>query len=612
MKMIEHEIMEKNKGLSKIFTVSKIITDINPWNKKIFFYDRKPLTIHRNALISKGDSIEELKGKLYILGDKDKFQIKPKFLSKRTKKINSIRLKIHIREIDSEVEWNKYLDLQKYHYLPVSGFPREVTLIASIKEFGKNVYIGYITISLPPLMNKARHEILNRPFTHPLLDINWDKWDMDAIKNNINRIVSISRILIHPEYRSAGLSSILISSAKKYCKSRWHLAGKKPVFIEITAALLLFSPFPCKSGLKYAGNTLGNINRVYQDVKYLLNGKPHIPSGIKAMQNNYLNKFRDKCEKFGFTVEEGLKLLEDVDSDLYYRDNYNFYKDLVRLPKGVYVGGLDEYSIKYINQFKRGDNHNKFINKTNNILNMKQLKIRMNNLSFSYKRNYVLTERVKMIHEIFGDPGKEHDHEILKDFTYEISSGEIVGICGPSGGGKTSILNLIAGKVNSYSGNIQCDNDQILDIRDIKLSDNSIIDDLKGETTEIINVLNNIGLFDALTYVKPYSKLSEGQKFRIKLGHLFISDKKIWIIDEFCTGIDPLTTSIIIKNIKKVVKNRNIILIVATANPSIIKLLSPDKIFWKGLDPELIVFNNSEFTQHFEESLYRIFSEDYE
>src|SRR3989338_4446040 len=51
-----------------------------------------------------------------------------------------------------------------------------------------------------------------------------------------------------------------------------------------------------------------------------------------------------------------------------------------------------------------------------------------------------------------------HQVEIFKNFNLEISRGEFVGIFGPNGCGKTTLLNLISGLDKDFSGKISFDN----------------------------------------------------------------------------------------------------------------------------------------------------------
>ena len=54
-----------------------------------------------------------------------------------------------------------------------------------------------------------------------------------------------------------------------------------------------------------------------------------------------------------------------------------------------------------------------------------------------------------------------HEREVLNNVTFEIKKGEVIGVAGSSGSGKTTIADLILGLINPTKGVIQID-DQIL------------------------------------------------------------------------------------------------------------------------------------------------------
>ena len=87
-------------------------------------------------------------------------------------------------------------------------------------------------------MVKPRHLLFDRPFNHPTRPVSWEEWKIEAIKNNVNLIVRIGRVVTSPEFRGLGAAKILIRAAKEFAITRWQIAGRRPLFMEISAEML--------------------------------------------------------------------------------------------------------------------------------------------------------------------------------------------------------------------------------------------------------------------------------------------------------------------------------------------------------------------------------------
>ena len=59
--------------------------------------------------------------------------------------------------------------------------------------------------------------------------------------------------------------------------------------------------------------------------------------------------------------------------------------------------------------------------------------------------------KVKDLKKSYGD------HQVLNGISYEIPEGKIVGLLGPNGCGKTSMIKSIVGLINDYEGEILID-----------------------------------------------------------------------------------------------------------------------------------------------------------
>lgn len=160
------------------------------------------------------------------------------------------------------------------------------------------------------------------------------------------------------------------------------------------------------------------------------------------------------------------------------------------------------------------------------------------------------------------------DKEVLKGVNLQIHSGEIFGLLGPSGAGKTTIIKILTGQIRSYEGSsiILGNNTKNLNSTVYKkigmMMDNfglyerlSCYDNLSLfariydiPRTRISWVLKQVGLEDAQK--SPVSKLSKGMRGRLALARAVMNEPDILFLDEPTSGLDPSTSSYIHKLIQ--------------------------------------------------------------
>jgi len=157
---------------------------------------------------------------------------------------------------------------------------------------------------------------------------------------------------------------------------------------------------------------------------------------------------------------------------------------------------------------------------------------------------------------------------LFENLSFELNSGEVLKISGPNGSGKTSLMKILAG-LNSFEiGSIEYDNIKInsekynLDFLYLghlaALSPElSCLENLKY-TAHLGNNNLNLDFSDALTKVglekfenELVGKLSAGQKKRIALSLLFITQSKVWLLDEPFSALDSQAIKIIESRIEK-------------------------------------------------------------
>ena len=215
--------------------------------------------------------------------------------------------------------------------------------------------------------------------------------------------------------------------------------------------------------------------------------------------------------------------------------------------------------------------------------------------------------------------------EILKGITLDIGKGEIVSILGPSGGGKTTLLNLILGITDIDEGQLLYDGEDITHVpmeqRDFNIvfqdyalfpnlnAYNNIVYGLKNKpgisTQEEVDEL--IDLLDLRPHLdKPIDQLSGGQKQRVALARTLVMKPKVLLLDEPLSALDGVIKESIKERIKTVAKEFDLTTIIVKHDPEEaltlsdrVLILNGGKISQYAEPQEIITKPGNSFVQEF-------------
>ncbi len=181
-----------------------------------------------------------------------------------------------------------------------------------------------------------------------------------------------------------------------------------------------------------------------------------------------------------------------------------------------------------------------------------EISVRMNNVSFDYSDK----------------------KSVINNFTFSHTGSGIIALCGESGSGKTTILDLLSGIYEPKSGEIFISHNCCVVLQEAyifvdSLFANICIANKDASKEDVIRAMHESGLDELINKLEDgYNtiigdgkrELSGGEKQRISLARAILSDFPIWILDEPTSSLDEETEKIIIATIKKKSSSKLIIM----------------------------------------------------
>lgn len=225
--------------------------------------------------------------------------------------------------------------------------------------------------------------------------------------------------------------------------------------------------------------------------------------------------------------------------------------------------------------------------------------------------------RITFKHVSFEYP--DDHHPVLNDINLEIAPGEKVALVGTSGGGKTTLCNLIPRFYDITSGQILIDGQELKWIsleslrsnigvvqQDVYLFSGTVYENISygrpdAAREEVIEAAKLAGAHEFIselkagydTYVGERGvKLSGGQKQRISIARVFLKNPPILILDEATSALDNESELLVSRSLEVLAEGRTTLTIAhrltTIQNADRILVLTEGKIQEEGNHPELM------------------------
>ncbi|ETN87422.1 GNAT family N-acetyltransferase [Thermus sp. NMX2.A1] len=391
--------------------------------------------------------------------------------------------------------------------------------------------LGYLRLDPPiPRMHRRvpggverniRERIFPKDWFHPTFEGGKD-WEsaLDRVHTAASRI---ARVVVHPDYRSEGLGALLVELALAWVKERAVPEGRREKHLVYTVAQMArYHPFFEKVGFRYLFDTAS--------------GRPVLFYPLTEEAEGYLERF---LREDPYAQEHGGRL---------FRPRFGRVEGLkgpIRL-EGVHKGYRSHLELKGLSPEVRG------------------------------------------ALEAFGVKARVVERAVLRGASLEIPPGNLVVLAGASGAGKTTLLRLLLGEAPDRGEVALPPGKRVAYIpgeREVDLGEDPILESAYrklGDVGAAIEVLNRVGLSDAVLYRARPKELSTGQRERYRLALLLAQRPDLLLIDEFAAHLDVPTARRVALGLGKLVRQAGITLVVATHRQEVIASLDPDLLVFVG------------------------------
>ena len=353
----------------------------------------------------------------------------------------------------------------------------------------------------------------------------------EAIRNANTAAARIARVVVHPDYRGDGLGVLAVRMALEWIRERRvpEMRRRKHI-VETIAQMARYNPFFERAGFKYVWDTASG----RPVLMYPLSDEARRRLEEFLRTDPYASRHGGRLYQPRFTVGEPL----------------SGPIELINVSK-VYTSTLD-------------------IGR--------------------------LPPELQEVLRAFGVERRSVERYVLRGVNLRIEPGEVVAVVGLSGAGKTTLLRMIVGAAariddEAYrptEGEVRVPPNTRIEYllpgeREPRFGDETLLEHVArklGDPVAAVEVLNIVGLSDAVFYRARFGELSTGQKERAKLASMLASRPNLMVIDEFTAHLDSLTAMRVARKLGQIARRFRITLIVATNRGEVLRALRPDKVVY--------------------------------